>query len=392
MDRNTAINELSWLCTHNAYNSEGEIGTSAASTAGTNQDLSITSQLRNGVRAFMIDVHNFHNAPRVCHGVWEFYEDLCDLLIKYKTWLNNNTNEIIILMMEVANNVPATWIKDTFYGGGPITRSDDYNLKDLLYCHPDNSSAWPTINQLVGAGKRVIVFRETDEGKGVTGSDMEWYHDMWDYWIETPYGNSNWDDIQTHTYQLLRGNKETASFFSLNHFVNTGYHGSGSAGFAQGMNMDDYLTARALIAWRMQACRPTLSVDFFRSLKGAKPEDTYDTVATANKLNEIPSISGTISNSDGTPYLGEVVWTGVEDLNFKDNLKSDDYRVQSGSDGPGTSHPRSNNGTFSFPPNGYANNAVRPMILTPSCVGKTFTPQEVGWTGTASAKIDLKIS
>src|SRR5689334_20583865 len=172
MNRDIPINELSWLCTHNAFNSQDEIGASAAEPGGTNQDHSITAQLDAGVRAFMIDVHNFHSAPRVCHSIAEPYEDLCDLLIKYKKWLTDNPDEVIILMMEVAEDVPADWIKDTFGGAGPISRDEDYDLTGMLYEHPRVYDPWPSLKTLAEKGKRVIVFRETDEGKGQSGDDM----------------------------------------------------------------------------------------------------------------------------------------------------------------------------------------------------------------------------
>lgn len=393
MNRDIPINEIGWLCTHNAFNSNAEIGATAESTGGTNQNHSIDDQLTDGVRAFMIDVHNFHTAPRVCHAVANPYEDLCDLLIKFKSWLTDEKNkkEIIILMMEVAKDVPAEWIKDTFEGQGPITRSADYNLKDLLYTHPSASHPWPTINTLVKDGKRVIVFRQTDEGQGQIADGMNWYHDMWTYWIENPYGNSNWDDIQTHTYQLLRGSRNTAAFFNLNHFVNTGHTGSGSAGFAQGMNMNDYLRTRALIAWRMQARRPTLSVDFFRSLQGEATENTYNTVDTAEELNDVPCIRGTITFDDGGPFELDVTWSGIKNLDFLSNgLSSNDYRIQSGSDGQGTALPTSHGGYFCFPPNNVKNgNTYTEMTIKPSCEGYTITPSNSGWDGVWDGKTSM---
>jgi len=396
-NRELRIDEIAWLCTHNAYNSDDEIGAKATLPGGTNQNHSIIEQLNSGVRVFMIDVKNSHGGLRVCHYP-DYYEDLCDLLIKYKIFLTDekNKDEIIILMMEVDGDVPAEWIANTFYGQGPTVRNQDYDMTNLLYEHPSSTSKWPSQKDLVASGKRLIVFRETDDGKGKANSGMKWYHDMWLYWLETPYGNSSWNDLQEHSYQLLRGDINTASFFNLNHFVNTGIFGSGSAGFAQGMNMDDYLYARSMVAWRFHGRRPTLSVDFYKSLSGAVKTEQYDTLRTAERLNNTCVFSGSIINDQGKPFNSHLTWENIPEIDLKltgNGLSANDYRLVRNADEPPASSKATSYGSiFSFPKI-TAKKGATDLWISPEHPEYSFKPDKINILSDPNINtLDVKIT
>lgn len=406
--RNVPINTVSWLCTHNAFNSEAEIKAGSHEAGGTNQNHSIVEQLDAGVRALMIDVHEDAGRPRVRHvgAIADHnlnYEDLCELLVHLKGWLVHHTTEVVLLLMEV--DAAPELIRDTFAGAGPVKPAPcqtNYDLRDLLYEH--TSVPWPSIDGLVAAGKRLVVFRETDDGKGKTTTarsqiggreaNLKFYHDMWEHWLETPYSNSwawdwinarkkYWGDLQTNTYILspvARGNPATATFFNLNHFVDTGTYAAGSAGAAEGINQKTYLKARALIAWKMQGRRPTLSVNFFKSVAGqAMP---YNTVDTANELNDLPAISGNIILQPSLkPLDREVYWEGVAQLKFSDHLGNQylDWNIDDNAVSIGT--PTSRLGTYCFP----CNTDGAPMTLIPRCPGYDFDPPSVTWDGSKPA-------
>jgi hypothetical protein len=406
--RNVPINTISWLCTHNAFNSAAEISGGSHEAGGTNQNYSIVKQLEAGVRALMIDVHEDQGGPRVRHegGILDrdlHYEDLCDLLTDLKNWLGQNRDEILLLLLEVTNDVKPEWIRDTFAGAGPVSNGRDYDLRAMLYEH--TSGEWPSIQGLVALDKRIIVFRETDGDKGRVTDDagnavpsvmiggqpasLGFYQDMWEHWLETPYSNTwtltwsgkeYWESLQKNAYILSpndRGNRARAAFFNLNHFVDSSTYAAGSAGAAEGINQPAYLAARALIAWKMQGCRPTLSVDFFKSVDGQP--NSYNTLDTSTYLNEIPAISGTFKKGN-VLFEDEISWAGVSQLGFSEHLGQkymdwtiDDSAVQVGA-------PRSRRGVYSFP----QNTDGTPMTLIPMCPGYDFDPPSVTWDGLAS--------
>jgi hypothetical protein len=190
-----------------------------------------------------------------------------------------------------------------------------------------------------------------------------------------------WGDLQKNAYILspvARGNPATASFFNLNHFVDSGTYAAGSAGAAEGINQKEYLKARALIAWKMQARRPTVSVDFFKSVAGQ--QQAYNTVDTVNELNEIPTISGDIVlQPTSKPLNDEIHWTGVSQLQFSDHLGRRYLDWDPIGAAPAVV-PTSRLGAYCFP----ANTDGAGMTLVPRCAGYEFDPLSVLWDGVSS--------
>ena len=137
LPRSVPVNTISWLCTHNAFNSEAEIGAGSHEAGGTNQNHSIVEQFDAGVQALMIDVHEDAGAPRVRHvgGIAARdlnYEALCELLVHLKGWLVQHTTEVVLLLMEV--DAAPELIRDTFAGAGPVKPAPCWTNYDLRDC------------------------------------------------------------------------------------------------------------------------------------------------------------------------------------------------------------------------------------------------------------------
>ncbi|RLM84603.1 uncharacterized protein C2845_PM04G11310 [Panicum miliaceum] len=63
------FNRYSWLATHNSFaivGTRSPLGSAIISPP--NQEDSVTSQLRNGVRGLMLDAYDFNNAVWLCHS------------------------------------------------------------------------------------------------------------------------------------------------------------------------------------------------------------------------------------------------------------------------------------------------------------------------------------
>lgn len=294
-----SYDRVSWLISHNAFNSEPEIH----QNIDPNQHYSVQDQLADGVRALMIDIHPLHGGLLLQHGGnhGSSYEDLCEFLAKIKTFLDTNQSEIVTLYCESYGNIAGD-LDLTFKGGGPGTSAFtghlDWNVSSYLYHRrkpvSDNNRQlhiWPTIGELIKSGQRLIVFRElhdVDAADSKTLSSLDWYLDQWEYTCETPWNMKTFHDLQKNTNHIPGRGKPAAPIFTLYHQP-SGTTG-GSAGFASMANLDDYLYARSMIAWKLTGKRPSPAVDFYRAGGNMPPQ--INTLNTCARLNAVKEVHG----------------------------------------------------------------------------------------------------
>ncbi len=186
---NKKYDEVAYLTAHNAFNSQED------NFIFPNQNLNITSQLNDGVRALMIDVYDVAGAPTVYHGFsYLGSASFSSFLIDIKTFLDNNPNEIVTVILEcytTANQIES-----------------DINLSGLnnyLYTHTDNN--WPTLQNMIDNGTRLVVFSDKNDANPTQG----WYHYIWDYAVETHFTNHSLSDFSCN---FNRGNSINKLFYS----------------------------------------------------------------------------------------------------------------------------------------------------------------------------------
>ena len=108
-----------WLGTHNSFNSTDELPT--VSHTDSNQQLSLTDQLRLDMRSLEVDVHWLPSiwaggatAPVVCHGQGAVgctvERLLSDRLFEVAGWLRANPGEVLLLYLEDQIDDPAGYV------------------------------------------------------------------------------------------------------------------------------------------------------------------------------------------------------------------------------------------------------------------------------------------
>ena len=106
-------NEVAYLTTHNAYSSF-EDGFYLP-----NQNLNITSQLNQGVRAFMLDVYSEDEELILYHGTSQLGSSLfSDVLSEFKTFMDENPNEVFTLIVDDYSSVSK--LSDALFTSGII--------------------------------------------------------------------------------------------------------------------------------------------------------------------------------------------------------------------------------------------------------------------------------
>jgi len=252
-------NEVAYLTTHNAYNSDQD------GLLFPNQTYNIASQLNDGVRGLMIDVYDFFGTPTAYHSVFALGTiPLSDIFNDIKTFLDNNPNEIVTIILECY--VTANDIEDEINQSG---------LSNYLYTH---NSAWPTLQNMIDNDNRLVIFSDVDDAT----SSQDWYHYVWDYAVETHYSVGNINDF---TCDFNRGDPLN-DLFILNHFVTDATLGYGLYNESNDVNGNPFFITRALDCQNQTNKFPNfVTVDFYELGDGLAVVDQLNGVTSTSSIN-----------------------------------------------------------------------------------------------------------
>ena len=278
------LDEVVFACAHNAMG--------AADVPGwmfPNHQVGIGSQLRDGIRAFMLDVYSgvpvgnvvktdmeegeaaraklepslgaegLDAALRIrerliggdesqrdlylCHGFCELGSSrLVPVLVQFRDFLVLNPGEVIIIIFE--DTVAPSAVAESFEESG---------LVNLVY-RGTVTPPWPTLGEMVRTNQRVLVLAE-NHSEGVP-----WYHPAFEVCQETPYHFSSPDDF---TCGPNRGG-ETGSLMLMNHWVTT--PPTSLPSIAARVNAHDFLMERVETFRQERGRTPNIiAVDFYQT-------------------------------------------------------------------------------------------------------------------------------
>ena len=250
-------NEVAYLTTHNAFNSDQD------GLLFPNQTYNIVSQLNDGVRSMMIDVYNnLFGTPVAYHSIIALgYIPLSDIFNDIKNFLDNNPNEIVTIILECY--VTANDIEDEINQSG---------LSNYLYTH---NSTWPTLQKMIDNDNRLVIFTDVDDAN----SSQSWYHYIWDHAIETHFSVNT---INEFSCDFNRGDPLN-DLFILNHFVTDANLGHGLYTESNDVNANPFFITRALDCQTQTNKLPNfVTVDYY---------ELGDGLAVVDQLNSLTSTS-----------------------------------------------------------------------------------------------------
>ncbi|MEW1612730.1 MULTISPECIES: hypothetical protein [unclassified Streptomyces] len=242
--------EVAHLTAHNA------MSTTADRFIGPLQDPDITTQLDTGVRALQLDTYRWENPrdvaarlddpeftpeqrrlisaaidranpPReglwLCHSVCRAGAvELVPALADIGAWLRAHPDEIVTLIVQ--DDIGAQETEEAFRRAG---------LDDLLHTpSEDPDEPWPTLEEMIDSGRRLVVFAEK------AGGPAPWYRNFYRYAMETPFAFRSPEVMSCEPNRGGTGKR----LFLLNHFVTDG---GGSRLDAGRINARDWLLERA---------------------------------------------------------------------------------------------------------------------------------------------------
>eukprot|EP00928_Gymnodinium_smaydae_P034824 TRINITY_DN24595_c0_g1_i1.p1 TRINITY_DN24595_c0_g1~~TRINITY_DN24595_c0_g1_i1.p1 ORF type:complete len:1135 (+),score=77.11 TRINITY_DN24595_c0_g1_i1:380-3406(+) len=289
------VDEVAFATVHNA------MSFSMGGWVLPNNLYSLNMSLYAGVRGLMIDLH--YNWPEdanetererpsqihMCHSFcglgWSLFSEALSTI---KAFLDSYPSEIIVLMLEqyVATDTVIREIEEVGLGSY------------VAYSHPNSSTPWPTLQALIAADTRLLVFSNkkprfrgyyynTSAGKRnvISKTNMPadhetkimvpWWHYLWDFMTETPFTYSAGDiTAMEQDTSFLRGNVSLANLSQkapignqayrltiLNHFVSIPFP---RAAYAERANSVASLGKRTELCretWNHQVNFPT--IDFW---------------------------------------------------------------------------------------------------------------------------------
>ena len=256
-------NEVAYLTTHNAFNSDED------GLLFPNQTHNIASQLNDGVRGLMIDVYSLPilGTPVAYHSIIALgYIPLSDIFHDLKTFLDNNPNEVATIILECY--VTANEIEDEINQSG---------LSSYLYTH-NNSIGWPILQSMIDDDNRLVIFSDVDDAS----SSQSWYHYVWDYAVETHYSVNTINDF---TCDFNRGDPLN-DLLILNHFVTDVTLGYGLYPESNDVNANPFFINRALDCQNQTNKFPNfVTVDYYKLGDGLAVVDELNGVTSTSSIN-----------------------------------------------------------------------------------------------------------
>jgi hypothetical protein len=219
--------EAAYLTSHNA------MSTTADRFIGPLQDPDITTQLNTGVRALQLDTYRWESPQDIaarldspeftpeqrrlisgaidkaspsreglwlCHGVCRAGAiELVPALKDIGDWLRAHPTEIVTLIVQ--DDISPEDTEKAFRAAG---------LGDLLHTpSPDPEAPWPTLEEMIDSGRRLVVFAEKADGPA------PWYRNFYRYGMETPFAFRSPSEMTCAPHRGGTGKR----LFLLNHFI-----------------------------------------------------------------------------------------------------------------------------------------------------------------------------
>lgn len=230
------VNEIMFATSHNAMSTRQD------SFFAPNHNLNLETSLQAGFRAFMLDLCDCSNGVAFCHSDCILgTRDPSVVFAAIVSFLQDNLSEVILLEFQVE---PGSDMFDLF----DIMREVD-GFVDMMYEHPDTSSNWPLMSQLVDDNKRILVFQHRGPNCQLAGQCPEGFHSTYDYMFETLFSLDSAEELLAYpnSCQVQTGQSD-ADFFILNHFA-----GSSTSFFPEESTALEVNQINALTS-RVEAC------------------------------------------------------------------------------------------------------------------------------------------
>lgn len=188
----SACNNSPDLCSR-AYNQVVHLGahdspfrrdaSTGFSTSG-NQYYNSTVQLNAGVRLLSAQVHKSNGQWHLCHSSCDLLDagTLSDWLEEVKAWMDKNPNDVVTILLVNSDDATVSDLDQQFVASG---------INSLAY-KPASTTvppvSWPTLQELITAGTRLMVFVGSLDPSTISSS-QSYIMDEFTFIFENPFDN-----------------------------------------------------------------------------------------------------------------------------------------------------------------------------------------------------------
>ncbi|KAK8971349.1 PI-PLC X domain-containing protein [Platanthera guangdongensis] len=178
------FNKYSWLTTHNSYALAGaKSATGSDLITFTNQQDTVTSQLKNGVRGLMLDMYDFEGDIWLCHSFggscynFTAFQPAINVLKEIQVFLQANPAEVITIFIE-------DYVRSSLGLTKVFSASGLSKYLFPLSKMPKNGADWPLLSDMISKNYRLLVFTSIKSKEASEGIAYEW-----NYVVENQYGD-----------------------------------------------------------------------------------------------------------------------------------------------------------------------------------------------------------
>lgn len=207
------FNKYSWLVTHNSFSIVNAPKLTGQRITFLNQEDTVTNQLLNGVRGFMLDMYDFNGDIWLCHSFegkcynLTAFEPAINTLTEIESFLSANPYEIVTIIIEDYVHSPRG-LRNLFSKAG----LDKYWFPvDQM---PKKGQDWPTVDEMVENNTRLLVFT-SNPSKEIE----EKIAYQWNYMVENEPGDPGLHRGSCTNRKESKGlDSRSASLFLMNYF------------------------------------------------------------------------------------------------------------------------------------------------------------------------------
>ncbi|KAI9302546.1 PLC-like phosphodiesterase [Cunninghamella echinulata] len=293
------------VLTHNSYANFANVAA--------NQACAVTTQLSDGVRGLKLSAIVPSNVTlsdptkdiHLCHTSCSILDagPATQTLSQVADWLKNNPNEVVTIMWNTPNNNPfkVSDFKAMYQASG---------LLDYVYTQPANNYTWPTLQEMIASGKRLVTFTDI----GADQAQLPWLLPEFNYVFETPYDNRDENSFSCTIDRPSNPANAQSMMYVMNHFI----YGSlqfGSTtvelpqkGTANKTNSDSLLNQAKECSSTFGRLPTFLEVDFFNlgntmAVTAQLNNVTYDSSKQLQCNNEATNGPGSSNGKSGAHHL-----------------------------------------------------------------------------------------
>ncbi|KAK9707986.1 hypothetical protein K7432_009900 [Basidiobolus ranarum] len=255
-------NEVAYAPTHNSF-------ALSPDPAG-NQNNPIATQLKDGIRALMLDLHksNQTSAIELCHTSCQLLDagPFATALADIKNFLDTNPNEVLTIFMENYDSFSAAQIAAAFTQAGLQKYAASFTSQTL-----------PTLAKMIQNNTRLVIFTDSNADTKTYPFIMNEYDFVW----ETPF-SVGLNTPFTCTVDRPKGQQK--AMYVLNHFIFVELNLQGSNIPIPAANFASTTNAKSLTDHANQCIQERSQMPNFVAVDFYDVGDVFQVVASLNNV------------------------------------------------------------------------------------------------------------